>query len=71
MSDVEIIKKLRALGLDVIKQKLSPIWRNPFYCGIIRNKLLGDDLAKGNWESMVSQKEFLIVQNILLRSNRV
>ena len=69
MRDFEIIKKLNLLGLKIDKRKLSPIWRNPFYCGVSVNRMLEGDAVKGNWEPMVSEKEFWIVQNILEGNN--
>ncbi len=69
MRDFEIIKKLEVMGLKIDKRKLSPIWRNPFYCAVSVNRLLGGDAVKGNWEQMVSEKEFWVVQQILEENN--
>lgn len=63
-SDAQIIAKLEARGLVVSKQKMSQMWRNPFYCGILINKLL-DEPTKGNWPPLVSQEDFMKVQQIL------
>ena len=62
--DYEILKKMAGLGVIVSKQKLSVIWRNPFYCGVIINSLL-DEPVEGKWPPMVSKSEFFKVQNIL------
>ncbi|MDF2449436.1 MAG: resolvase domain protein [Bacteroidota bacterium] len=69
VSDNLIVINLDKIGLKVTKQQLSKMWRNPFYCGVNVNSLLGDKIVKGNWEPIVSDKEFFSVQN-LLRSNR-
>lgn len=63
-SDAEIIARLAARGLKISKQKLSQMWRNPFYCGIIINRLL-DEPANGNWQPLVSEENFIKVQQIL------
>lgn len=63
--DYIIIKKLAKLGLNIKKQTLSNIWRNPFYCGVCNNSLLDGNLVHGNWEKMISEKDFLYVQEIL------
>lgn len=63
-SDAQIITKLAARGLKILPQKLSKIWRNPFYCGVSVNRLLGEPV-KGNWEPLVSEKDFIKVQQIL------
>jgi hypothetical protein len=43
------------------------MWRNPFYCGIGINKLV-DGPTQGKWEPMVSQTDFIKVQQILERN---
>jgi len=65
MGDVEISIKLQSLGLKINPKKLSPMWRNPFFCGICRNKMLGGDVVEGNWEKMVSREDFLILNDRL------
>lgn len=67
--DFQIQKKLEPLGLKISKQKLSVIWRNPFYAGINVHRLLKGDVVQGNWEKMVSHQDFLKVQNILEGNN--
>ena len=69
MRDFTIIKKLGMMGLKIDKRKLSPIWRNPFYCAVSVNRMLEGDAVKGNWEPMVSEKDFWIVQRILEGNN--
>ena len=64
MSDSQIHQKLQARGIKMTKQKISAMWRNPFYCGISTNKLVGDPV-KGNWEPMVSVDDFMKVQRML------
>jgi site-specific DNA recombinase len=65
MSDNLIQIKLEEIGLTITRQVLSKMWRNPFYCGVNVNSLLGDKIVKGNWKPIVSEKEFFMVQEIL------
>jgi len=67
--DYEIIKKLNVLGLKISKQKLSAIWRNPFYCGVSVHRLLKGEVVKGKWEKMISEPDFWKVQRILDGNN--
>ena len=63
-SDVQILAKLRARGLDLLPQKISKIWRNPFYCGILIHGLI-DEPVPGNWPAIVSMGDFIKVQTLL------
>ena len=69
MPDHIILNRLRSLGLDIRKQKLSSMWNKPFYCGIQTNKLLDGDFVRGNWEAMVSEDVFWKVQSILEKNH--
>ncbi len=62
MTDVEIRKKLSLGGVNVTKQYLSAMWRNPFYCGILSNNLLEGEIVRGNWEPMIDKATFLRIQ---------
>lgn len=46
------------------KQKLGKILFNPFYCGIISNKMSDGKLVEGRHEKLISQKTFLMVNQI-------
>ena len=63
-SDAQIIARLNARGLHITKQKISQMWRNPFYCAIIASRML-DEAVPGNWEPLVSSEDFIRVQRIL------
>ncbi len=67
--DYVIRQKLELLNLKILKQGLSSMWRNPFYCGILVNSLI-EAPVKGNWEGLVSQEDFLIVDSLLSKNNR-
>ena len=66
-SDVQISSKLANRDLNLEAKKLSPMWRNPFYCGVNRNNL-ADEPVKGHWEPIVSIDDFIKVQEILQRN---
>src|SRR5438552_10783228 len=62
-SDAQILAKLENRGLKLRSQKLSKIWRNPFYCGISINKMLEEPI-RGIWEPLVSMEDFIRVQRV-------
>ena len=64
LSDAQILRKLEVNGLKISKQKLSKIWRNPFYCGILINSL-SDEPITGRWPKLISQQHFMKIQKIL------
>ena len=67
-TDVEIMQWLSSRGVKMKKQTLSDIWRNRFYTGTIENTLLDGRLLKGNWEPMITVKEYNKLQEILTKS---
>lgn len=70
MKNEEILVKLKSLGLVTYKQKLSQIFSNPFYCGIIVNKMLNGKPITGTHPSIVSEADFLAVNNIRKSANK-
>ena len=68
--DVQIRQKLSELGLGLDKNQLSDMWRKPFYAGIIVNSLL-EHPVQGNWEPMVSELDFLRINEMLNAPKRV
>ena len=68
--DVQIRQKLSELGLGLDKNQLSDMWRKPFYAGIIVNSLL-EYPVQGNWEPMVSELDFLRINEMLNAPKRV
>ncbi|WP_223711353.1 recombinase family protein [Niabella beijingensis] len=63
-NDAQILSKLSARGLKLTPQKISAIWKKPFYCGVLAHHLL-EEPVKGNWEALVSIDDFKKVQEIL------
>ena len=66
--DIDIVRKLRELGLRIDQKKISALWRKPFYAGIIVHNLI-DDIVKGDWEPMVSKKNFLKINERIEENN--
>ena len=68
--DVFIRSRLADLGFPVTKSQLSDMWRKPFYCGIIVNSLL-DEAVEGSWPKMISQEDFLRINDLIEAPKRV
>ena len=64
ITNTEIIRRLKALGLGVTKQRLTEVFRNPFYCGVVAHGLL-DDPMKGLHEPLISHELFLKANQII------
>ncbi|WP_207515048.1 recombinase family protein [Longitalea luteola] len=64
MKNEAILEKLRAMGVLIYKQKLSQIFSNPFYCGIISNQMLEGKLVEGTHEKLITYELFLQVNDI-------
>lgn len=64
MKNDEILQHLREMGVNIYKQKLSTTFSNPFYCGIIANKMLDGKLVEGVNEKLISQQLFLQVNQV-------
>ena len=56
ISNVEIVKRLKALGLNLDHKRMTEIFHSPFYCGKITHKFLGDKIVKGNHPALVSEE---------------
>ncbi|WP_366524742.1 recombinase family protein [uncultured Pontibacter sp.] len=69
LSNVEILEWLNKMGLSLTKQRLSEIFKNPFYCGVITHAMLGDEVVQGKHEKLVSEKVFLQVNNLQKKNN--
>ncbi|WP_410503833.1 recombinase family protein [Flavobacterium sp. GSA192] len=67
--DYVISQKLEKRGLVMRKQALSEMWRKPFYCGVLVNSLIEEPI-KGNWKGLVSEKDFLTINDMLSENKR-
>ena len=68
LSNEEIRQRLAKEGLHICKQKLSEVFKNPFYCGYMAHKFLRGDIVKGNHPPLIS-KELLLKVNGELAKN--
>ena len=64
VQDIEIARRLNKLGLKIDSKRLSDMWRNPFYCGIMANRLMDGKVIEGNHEALISREMFLKVNEI-------
>ncbi|MBT8308032.1 MAG: recombinase family protein [Maribacter sp.] len=65
MSHVEIAKRLKEKGLNINAKKLTDLFRNPFYCGLIVNSLIPGEVIQGKHEALISKKVFLKIHDLL------
>ena len=68
LTDTEVRDRLKALGMDISKQKISEIFHNPFYCGKIKHSLLGDKIVKGNHPAITDEETFNKINGIQTHS---
>ena len=55
----QIVEKLKILGVNLYKQALTDIFRNPFYCGFMSHTLLNGEVIKGKHPALVDEDLFL------------
>ncbi|SFE68043.1 Site-specific DNA recombinase [Chitinophaga sp. CF118] len=55
----DVASQCKAMGRYIDPKRLSEMFMNVFYCGYIRNKIIGDELVKGKHEPLVSEELFL------------
>jgi len=64
MTYEQIIEKLKHLGLNVPKQTLGGILKNPFYCGFMSHNLLNGEVIKGKHPALIDEDLFLSANEI-------
>jgi site-specific DNA recombinase len=64
MKNDEIIGKLNAMGVQMYKQQMTKIFKNPFYCGLIANAMLNGRVIEGIHEKLISKEVFFKVNEI-------
>lgn len=65
-----IARKLRSRGLRITDKRLSTLFQNPFYCGIITSGILPGEVFQGRHEPIVDRKTFLEMNDMLNEGNR-
>ncbi len=68
MSNMDIVRKLRSIGMKIDKRRLGEIFANPYYCGVIVSKMIPGEVIEGRHEPMVSKSVFLQVNEIILNN---
>lgn len=63
-TNASIVRKLNKLGLDIDERRISEIFKNPFYCGILVSKLIPGEVAEGKHPKLVSKEDFIKINNI-------
>ena len=69
LTNEEVRVRMKAMGLDLDKQRWSSIFHNIFYAGYFAHPFLQGDVIKGPHEPLVSLDDFLKVNNIILKSH--
>ena len=69
LTNEEVRIRMKAMGLDLHKQRWSTIFHNIFYAGYFAHPFLEGDVIKGPQEPLVSLDDFLKVNNIVLQSH--
>ena len=69
LTNEEVRVRMKAMGLDLSKQRWSSIFSNIFYAGYFAHPFLQGDVIRGPHEPLVSLDDFLKVNNIILKSH--
>lgn len=69
LSNEEIRHRLAAEGFHICKQKLSELFKNPFYCGYMAHKFLQGDIVQGNHPPLIPKEIFLKVNGELSKNH--
>jgi site-specific DNA recombinase len=65
LSNTDILKRLKAQGLELYNQTLTKLFKNPFYCGLISHGLLEDgEVVEGQHEPLITRQMFLKVNGL-------
>ncbi|WP_084708913.1 recombinase family protein [Siansivirga zeaxanthinifaciens] len=63
-TNVEIIDKLKGLGMAINERRLSEVFKNPFYCGVLISKMVPGEIIEGRHEPLVSKENFLKINSV-------
>ena len=67
LSNMDIIRKLKPLGLNLDRRRLQEIFANPYYCGLIVHSLIPNQVIQGKHEQLISPALFLKVNQIIAK----
>ncbi|MFI5151652.1 MAG: recombinase family protein, partial [Bacteroidia bacterium] len=60
----EICDRLSKQGFKISFQRLTDIFRNPFYCGLMSHNFLNGELVKGKHEALIDEDTFLAANQL-------
>jgi|GEM_PF-3158871 len=65
-SNVIISEKLQALGINMSPKRVGRVFKNVYYCGLVKDKRLIDSggVIKGRHPQMITLEEYRIINNI-------
>lgn len=69
LTNEEIRQRLATEGFHICKQKLSELFKNPFYCGYMAHKFLQGDIVLGNHPPVIPKEIFLKVNGELSKNH--
>ena len=69
LTNEEVGKRMKAMGLDLDKRRWSNIFHNIFYAGYFSHPYLEGEVIKGTQEPLVSLEDFLKINNIVLQAH--
>ncbi len=61
----EIVVKLSRIGLRVTTKRLSALFRNVFYCGLLSHNLLEGKVVEGRHPALIDKETFLRANEVL------
>src|SRR6185295_4540247 len=64
ISNKEIAKKLNRVGWPVTHKRLSVIFRNPFYCGLLSHNLLNGELVESKHPQLITKELYLKANDV-------
>jgi len=60
--EVDIVMKLKEMGLDMPLKHLNKLLKNPFYCGLIIHPRMNNKRVVGNHEALIDEETFMRAQ---------
>lgn len=63
-NNLQIIEKLKSLGVTLKKSQISRMFSNPFYCGIISHNMLQGKVVEGKHEKLISKELFMQINEM-------
>ena len=69
LSNTQIVERVNKMGLKVSKQKMTEIFKNTFYCGLLSHNLLNGEVVKGKHQPLIDREMFLKVNEVISAKN--